>query len=128
MLTYKNDPLLFDGETANELIRGRKTNMILLDKRALNLYSAFTKKSDFIEKGKMVQPLQKTAYAKISNRLLEQIKNKYDKRELIKRIESYTCKRTNRKAINKWFKKKALVLQISPSLPPISAFLKFPGT
>lgn len=91
MLTYKNDPLLLGKETANELIERGKTDLIFLDRdrEILNLYSALVKKDDFVKKDKIVQPLQKTIYIKISQRWMQILNNRY----------------TNKKGILKKFKK-----------------------
>ncbi len=105
MLNYKNDPLLLDKETVNDLIRKGKENLIFLDKEKgiLNLYSAFVKKNDFIKRDKLSQPLQKTVYVKISQKLTNEINKKFpDKKQLKKLIEQYTGRRSVVNA--KWFK------------------------
>lgn len=48
MLNYKNDSMLLDGETANDLIEnGRGRNLFVHD-NFLNLFTAFVKKEDFV--------------------------------------------------------------------------------
>jgi proteasome assembly chaperone (PAC2) family protein len=97
MLTYKNDPLLLGTETVNDLIKDKKQGFLFLDekKKILNLYSAFIKKSDFIKKDKIVQPLQKTVYVKISSSLGEILLAKFQNLlELKKKIEAYMQRRS----------------------------------
>lgn len=105
MLNYKNDSLLLDKETANDLIKKRKEDLIFLDKekKILNLYSAFVKKTDFIKKDKLNQPFQKTVYVKISKELTEKINKKFsNKKQLKKLMENYIDRRSNVN-VNKWF-------------------------
>jgi hypothetical protein len=111
MLTYKNDPLLLEGETANDLIESGKTDTIFLDKSIgiLNLFSAFVKKSDFIKKDKRVQPLQTTVYVKVSKKLIDILQSKYSTKEIKNILESYTCRRSSVNSnINKWFEKRRI--------------------
>ncbi|MFC1690725.1 LAGLIDADG family homing endonuclease [Nanoarchaeota archaeon] len=107
MLNYKNDSLLLNKETANDLIRDKRTNLIFLDKdmKLLNLFSAFVKKDDFIKTDKIVQPLQKTVYVKVSKNMVKRIDEKYSNRiDLIKRLETYIDRRTSiKETLAKWF-------------------------
>ena len=98
MLNYKNDQLLLNKESVNELIRSGSNKLIFLDnkKQILNLYSAFVKKNDFIKKDKINQPLQKTVYVKITEDLTDIINKRFsNKKVLIKLIESYIDRRSN---------------------------------
>ncbi|MFH1396820.1 MAG: LAGLIDADG family homing endonuclease [archaeon] len=108
MLNYKNDPLLLNQETVNDLISDNK-NFIFLDneKKILNLYSAFVKKSDFIRKEKICQPLQKTVYVKVSDKLKLILQEKSsNNKEMKKLIENYIGKRSiGERVIEKWFNK-----------------------
>ena len=106
MLNYKHDALLLDKETANDLIEKRKENLIFLDKekKILNLYSAFVKKSDFVDSDKVAQPLQRTVYVKVNKDIAEIIKHKHQNKTEFKRLlETYTGKRGNCiQAFNRW--------------------------
>ncbi len=107
MLDYKNDPLLLDKKTFNDLIGEKNENILFLDKESkiLNLFSAFVKKSDFIKDHKLNQPLQKTVYVKVSKELIRILRNRCNKtNDIQKLIETYTKRRTNcRDAVNRWF-------------------------
>jgi len=107
MLNYKNDSLLLNKETANDLIRNKNTDFIFIDKekKILNLFSAFVKKDDFIKKDELCQPLQKTIYVKITQKLLNKIKNRFkDKKEIIIILEKYTDRRiVTKEGVNRWF-------------------------
>lgn len=109
MLNYKNDQWLLRKEiTINDLIKNNQENIIFLNRKEkiLNLFLAFVKKEDFIKQDKINQPLQKTVYVKISEKLTN-ILDKYfsDKQEIINLLENYSCRRSNlKKAIKKWFK------------------------
>ena len=56
-LNYKNDPWLLDKETVNDLISEGKEDKIFLDKekKYLNLFTAYIKRKDFDEQGKIVE-------------------------------------------------------------------------
>ncbi|MBW2990825.1 hypothetical protein KY348_03905, partial [Candidatus Woesearchaeota archaeon] len=114
MLNYKNDSLLLNKETANDLIRNKNSHLIFLDeeKKILNLFSAFVKKDDFIKKDKICQPLQKTVYVKISQKLLNIIKNRFkDGKEVIKLLERYTNRRiVTKEGVNRWFNTRVVPL------------------
>lgn len=132
MLNYKNDSLLSNKETVNDLIRDKKENLIFLDKdrKILNLFSAFIKKEDFIKKGKKNQILQKTVYVKLTNNLTEILKGKFsDKRDLMKLLEGYIGKRSiSKNTINKWFDSTIfpliLLRAISKDKEELSKFIK----
>ncbi len=108
MLKYTTDPLILEKETINELIDKKNGELLFLDEqnKILNLFSAFVKKEDFENKEKLVQPLQKAIYGKVSDNLLKQIKQRCSSEDaLIKQLEVYTGKRSNiYKTTNKWFK------------------------
>ncbi len=106
MLEYTNDPWILGKETIDGLIE--KEEVIFLDKQTkiLNLFSAFVKREDFENKEKIVQPLQKAIYGKLSDGLLAQIKIKCSSEDtLVKKLEKYTGKRSNiHKTMARWFK------------------------
>lgn len=114
MLNYKNDPLLLGKETANDLIRNKKSYLVFLDKEKeiLNLFSAFVKKDDFVKKDKRNQILQKTVYVKINKNLTKAINRRFsNKKKLIGLLETYLDKRCNlKKALKRWFKNKIFPL------------------
>jgi hypothetical protein len=114
MLNYKNDSLLLNKETVNDLIRKKNDHLIFLDenKLFLNLYSALVKKTDFTDVNKIVQPLQKTIYVKVNDNLAKIILSKCkNKKECKKLIEAYTGKRSNcDKAIIRWHQNKVYPL------------------
>lgn len=73
MLTYRNDPLVLEKETANDLIRDGKLRLLFLDKNReiLNLYSALVKSRDFLTKGAN-QSFRRSVYAngeKLANKV-----------------------------------------------------------
>lgn len=110
MLNYKNDPLILDKETVNDIIRNKKDNLIFLDKekQILNLYSAFVKSGDFTKRDKKIQPLQRTIYVKVSEKLFDIINKRIsNKKELMKALSYYTDRRTQPiTGVNNWFKNK----------------------
>src|SRR3989344_8726792 len=112
MLTYKNDPLLIE-ETANDLIKNNRKDLIFLDKnkKTLNLYSAFIRKKDFIKQKSKNQIFQKAIYAtgdKLAIKIKGLIKNK---KQLIKDLENYACQKNRLEyAYDRWFKKRIFPL------------------
>lgn len=130
MLNYKNDPLLLDKDTANTLIRKGLHSLIFLNQEnhSLNLLSAFIKKEDFIKKDKISQPLQKTAYAKISLNAVKRIQDKFSEKQIIVIFEEYIQKRSNlNNSIQKWKRHKLfplIVLRIlSQTMEELSEFI-----
>ncbi len=103
MLHYQNDSWLLDRETANDLITAGRNNFLFLDqeKKILNLFSAFVKRSDFVGTGK-IQPLQRTVYVKVSQNVANILQSRYTFKEILKLLESYTGKRTNCQ-VSHWF-------------------------
>lgn len=100
MLNYKNDSLLLE-----------KLIFLNKEKQILNFFSALIKKEDFIKKDKISQPLQRTAYVKITSKLIKQIRKKYMNKEIIKITEGYIVRRSNlNTAINRWFENKTFPL------------------
>lgn len=115
MLNFKNDPLLLEKETINALIRNKNNQFIFLEEENhfLNLFSAFVKKDDFVKKDKITQPLQKTAYGKISLNLTNEIKQRFSDKEIIHLFEEYFGRRSNLiHAVPKWKETKTFPLVI----------------
>lgn len=77
ILTYKNDPWLLDGETANDLIENGRIDTVFLDinREILNLYAALVKKEDMISntKGRI---LKKCVYVLDENNSILDLFNK----------------------------------------------------
>lgn len=108
MLTHKNDPLVLNGETANELIESKKQNLLFLGKgKQINWYSALVKQLDFVKTGQRNQILQKTVYAggkELTAKVNAFIENqKLSLKEAHACLEKYSGVRIVLKNSSKWF-------------------------